>query len=304
MSRFNSLGEFRSSLVAPFPWFGGKSRVADIVWKHFGDVPYYIEPFFGSGAVLLGRPQEHSSSKVEEVNDKDCYLANFWRAIRFDPKGVNKWADWPVNEADLHARNLWLTKNRALYRKKVMTRPNYYNTKVAGWWVWGLCAWIGAGWSSSTRHCRPSQSGFGQGVHAIQSTRTTFIELSNRLRNVRVLCGDWARQLPQLENRKQITGVFLDPPYSVNANRVDKIYSEDDTAIAFEVSKWAFSHGGNSQLRIALCGYDGEFKVPKDWISFSWSSTGGYNRIGSRANHDRHRERIWFSPHCLQTRLF
>lgn len=44
------------ALKAPFPWFGGKSRVASIVWERFGDVPNYVEPFFGSGAVLLGRP--------------------------------------------------------------------------------------------------------------------------------------------------------------------------------------------------------------------------------------------------------
>ena len=43
-------------LRAPFPWFGGKSRVAAVVWRAFGDVPNYVEPFAGSLAVLLGRP--------------------------------------------------------------------------------------------------------------------------------------------------------------------------------------------------------------------------------------------------------
>ena len=38
----------------PVVW--GKSRVADLVWKRFGDTPNYVEPFFGSGAVLLKRP--------------------------------------------------------------------------------------------------------------------------------------------------------------------------------------------------------------------------------------------------------
>jgi hypothetical protein len=66
-------------LKAPFPWFGGKSRVADIVWDRFGDVPNYVEPFFGSGAVLLGRPHAQGT---ETVNDLDCMLANFWRALR------------------------------------------------------------------------------------------------------------------------------------------------------------------------------------------------------------------------------
>ena len=45
-------------LDAPFPWFGGKRRVAPIVWQRFGDVQNYVEPFFGSGAVLLNRSVE------------------------------------------------------------------------------------------------------------------------------------------------------------------------------------------------------------------------------------------------------
>ena len=36
-------------LQAPFPWFGGKSQDAHIVWERFGNVPNYVEPFFGSG---------------------------------------------------------------------------------------------------------------------------------------------------------------------------------------------------------------------------------------------------------------
>lgn len=30
---------------APFPWFGGKSKVAAEVWRRFGDVTNYVEPF-------------------------------------------------------------------------------------------------------------------------------------------------------------------------------------------------------------------------------------------------------------------
>ena len=46
----------QETLRAPFPWFGGKSRAADLIWPRFGDVPNYVEPFAGSLAVLLGRP--------------------------------------------------------------------------------------------------------------------------------------------------------------------------------------------------------------------------------------------------------
>jgi site-specific DNA-adenine methylase len=66
------------TLRAPFPWFGGKSRAAPLVWEAFGNVANYIEPFAGSLAVLLGRP---TPPQTETVNDLDCYLANFWRAL-------------------------------------------------------------------------------------------------------------------------------------------------------------------------------------------------------------------------------
>src|SRR5208283_3571102 len=58
-------------MKAPFPWFGGKSRAASLVWDRFGNVPNYVEPFFGSGAVLLNRPH---APHTETVNDLDCLV--------------------------------------------------------------------------------------------------------------------------------------------------------------------------------------------------------------------------------------
>src|SRR4051812_38768261 len=94
-----------SPLRAPFPWFGGKSRAASLIWPRFGDPANYVEPFAGSLAVLLARPHV---PRIETVNDLDCYLANVWRSIAWAPEEVARWADWPVNEADLHARHRWL----------------------------------------------------------------------------------------------------------------------------------------------------------------------------------------------------
>jgi DNA adenine methylase len=116
-------------------------------------VPTYNEPFAGSLAVLLARPHE---PHVETVNDVDCYLANFWRALQHDPEGVAYHADGPVNEADLHARHRWLVDNRP---ETVMTDPEFYDVRIAGWWVWGQCLWIGSGWCSLTdkRNQNPSE---------------------------------------------------------------------------------------------------------------------------------------------------
>lgn len=157
-------------LRAPFPWFGGKRRVADVVWRAFGvDVPNYIEPFAGSLAVLLGRPG--GAGKIETVNDRDRYLANFWRAVSAQPEAVAAYADWPVNEADMHARHLWLV-NQANFRERMHTDPDYYDVKLAGWWVWGLCQWIGGGWCVEPQNRKhPKLDGIGKGVHSAAGHR-------------------------------------------------------------------------------------------------------------------------------------
>lgn len=92
----------------PFPWFGGKSRAAAEIWQRFGNVNNYVEPFAGGLATLLLRPDfdKNQDFGIEIINDLDCYVANFWRAVSQDSEGVARFADWPVNEADLHARHL------------------------------------------------------------------------------------------------------------------------------------------------------------------------------------------------------
>jgi D12 class N6 adenine-specific DNA methyltransferase len=152
-------------MKAPFPWFGGKSRVADIVWDRFGNVPNYVEPFFGSGAVLLARPRSHYPFHTETINDRDCFVANFWRALQNDPDAVARYADNPVNEADQHARHLWLVNNPD-FQERMKTDPDYFDAKIAGWWVWGQCIWIGSGWCAGATHRkRPHLGNAGTGVH-------------------------------------------------------------------------------------------------------------------------------------------
>ena len=87
----------RVPLVAPFPWFGGKTRAAPLIWDALGPVEHYIEPFAGSLATLLLRP---TPPGLETVNDADGFLCNAWRALAAAPEATAEWADWPVNECD------------------------------------------------------------------------------------------------------------------------------------------------------------------------------------------------------------
>jgi len=135
-----------NNLKAPFPWFGGKRKVAPEVWRRFGPVQNYVEPFFGSGAVLLNRPQPFAGN--ETINDLDGFVANFWRSLRLSPDETAEWADQQVNETDLHARHVWLVERREALQAHLAGDPDYHDPKIAGWWAWGLACWIGSGFCS------------------------------------------------------------------------------------------------------------------------------------------------------------
>jgi site-specific DNA-adenine methylase len=321
-------------MKSPFPWFGGKSHVADLVWERFGDVQNYVEPFFGSGAVLLERPTE---AGIETVNDLDCMVANFWRALKNNPDAVADAADWPVNEVDQHARHLWLSSQEE-FRERMKTEPDYYDAKIAGWWVWGQCSWIGSGWCSrqlphlgdagtgihrklphledagrGVNRQLPHLGNAGMGVNrqqefvedgeGISQTRDALFrymnDLAGRLRRVRVCCGDWSRVCgPSPTVKLGTTGVFLDPPYL--DGRTDAIYSTDSLTVAHEVREWAIAQGDDRKMRIALCGYEGEHQMPESWECVEWKARGGYGSQGdNQARENSAKERIWFSPHCL-----
>jgi hypothetical protein len=90
------------TLRAPFPYYGYKGKVSAEVWSRLGNPPNYVEPFFGSGAVLLQRPQP---GKREVVNDKYGALVNFWRSVKANPALVAAHAVTIGAESELHARN-------------------------------------------------------------------------------------------------------------------------------------------------------------------------------------------------------
>ncbi len=280
---------------SPFPYFGGKARVAPEVWRRFGDVKNSVEPFFGGGAVLLNRPR-WSPSKLEIVNDIDALLTNFWRAIKLHPRKVAKAADYPISELDLYARMNWLMEKRESIAERLREQEAWCDPTVAAWWVWGITQHIGGGWCRFQSRARPCIE--GRGIHRLEydrpradRLREEFGLIAQRLEHVRILCGDWSRAVTHcVTDRYGVTGILLDPPYTAESGRSARLYAKDDLAIGHEVREWAVANGDNPLLRIALCGYEGEYDMPSNWSAFEWKA------VGSKSGH---KERIWFSPHCL-----
>ena len=313
-----------SDLQAPFPYFGGKRKAAPLVWQRFGDVKNYVEPFCGSAAMLLAAPPPNGK-RVETINDADGFVANFWRSVSFDPDAVAHWADWPVTEADLEARHAWLVQRTDRLRWQ-LEDPDFYDAKIAGWWVWGVCAWIGSGWCAGTgphitngvsifdRRKLPHMGDAGRGInrklpHMGNAGRGAFIvdwmrQLGERLRDVRIANGDWMRVIASdsVTTKHGVTGVFLDPPYEKGA--MDYAIASVGSGISAKVREWCVANGDNPLFRIALSGHgdEHEIEVP-GWTRETWKAGSGYART-AEATANRKSETIWFSPHCVREREF
>ena len=322
-------------LRPPYPYFGAKRRIAPVIWQAFGAVDNFIDPFLGSMAVLLGRPNPQG---VENVNDLDGFIVNFWRAVKAAPEAVAEHADWPVDEHQLEAVHYWLLTKGRERLAPLMTDPDGFDAEVAGRWVWGQCCWIGSGWCAGDGPWQVGADGWalrnagqgvnrklphlgnaGQGVNrqlphlgdagkgVCSDHRAALLDyivgLSNRLRYVRVCCGDWQRVLtPSVTVTHGTTAIILDPPYSDEANRTGKIYAQDSGDVAHAVREWALANGDDTRLRICLCGYEGEHDMPPTWRVHEWAATGGYSGFAKeeeQGKENKHRERLWFSPGCI-----
>ncbi|QLQ16121.1 MAG: DNA adenine methylase [Micropruina sp.] len=322
--------------AAPFPYFGGKRRAAHLIWQAFGDPSGYVEPFAGSAAVLLARPA-FTGRRVETINDADGWLVNTWRAIQHDPASVASHALGPVSEIDYHARLAWLQERRTPELPAWLEGdPEAFDAKAAGWWLYVLSCGIGdpfgpgpwrviEGALTDTRklpHLGDAGKGInrelphlgdaGQGINRklphlgdagkgdLGRLSAYLQALADRLRRVRITCGDWRRVCTPSVTRAGCGGdggraIFLDPPYATSGD----LYAHKDghQTVAAEVRDWCTSREAQGLL-LALCGYDDEHN---DLLNAGWSVIKGKSGSGAgystRSDNGR-RERIWLSPEC------
>jgi hypothetical protein len=287
---------------SPFSHRGSKWLVAHEVWERLGDPKMYIEPFGGTLAMLLSRPATQQQVPKETVGDKDCLIAHFWRAVRKDPHSVAWHFVSPVSQIDLKARHKWLRSQRRIVEQKMLNDPDWFDSKIAGYWAWGQdlsCDGNWCGKNENYTNTLPWSRSMSMVRQFNESELAEYYEqLALRLRNVGMVCGDWQDTVDYGMRKYQnivgvfvdTVGVFIDPPYSKESGRKAR-YAVDDWEVAHAAAEWCRIEGQRENYRIAFCGLAGEHEFPDNWICTAWESQGGRSR--------RKNERIWFSPHCL-----
>jgi hypothetical protein len=149
-----------------YSWFGGKRRIVKIVWAGLdGDFrcKVFTDPFCGSAAIILGSPR---IIPFEILNDKDAFVCNFLRAVKYAPRKVAEFMDWPTSEYDMEARHRYLChyKHKFEFAEKIRKRPMFYSAKRAGWWAWGSNNWLGTGWCHGVWNPDEPKKSHGRGI--------------------------------------------------------------------------------------------------------------------------------------------
>lgn len=186
----------------------------------------------------------------------------------------------------------------------------FFDAKLAGFWVWGSSLWIGSGFPNGNKG-RISMSSAGKGIHSKRMKLNILKNLesiSNRLRHVRVHCGDWKSICGgDWQDNCGVCGIFFDPPYSDYANRCKDLYRVDSENCAHEVRQWCIKRGSSKSYRIVLAGYFEEHEelLNHGWRFQRWTAQGGLaSQSDKQGRENRFRETLFISPYCVGHKSF
>lgn len=145
----------------------------------------------------------------------------------------------------------------------------------------------------------------------IEEQVSHYKELSKRIENVIILCGDWELTVGSPTaiaggniNGNWKTGIVFDPPYEGEDHDME-LYVTYQEGISKKVRDKALELGEDPRLRIALCGYVEEHDkhIPDTWERLYWTAGIGFGSLRKdKSNTNRFKEVIWFSPHCIKVR--
>jgi DNA adenine methylase len=177
----------------PFAYYGGKiglaRRIVDLLPPH----RTYIEPFFGSGAVLFAKPP----ALCEIVNDVDHDVVTFFRVLRDrTDELIDLCALTPHARLEYESADLDETELDDLERaRRFWVRVNQSFAKTAG---------RRTGWSITTAR---NQSVPG----SILGRIARFAACAERLMHCSIECCDAADLIDRLATAETV--VYADPPY-------------------------------------------------------------------------------------------
>lgn len=200
-------------ITAIAPWFGSKRILAPLIVRQLGEHRAYWEPFCGSMATLLAKPEVSQ----ETVNDLHGDLVNLALVIQHA-----KWGPW------LYRQLRRTLVHESLFRRfsaDLLLQPTWPEIGPSGVgeadakraYLWFVCSWLGRNGVSGTREynnsfcVRYTRNGGIQGTR-FASAFESIPAWRRRLSQVTILRRDAFQLLERIDDQSG-TAIYCDPPY-------------------------------------------------------------------------------------------
>lgn len=246
---------------------GSKWSLANWIISFFPEHHSYLEPFFGSGAVLFNKPRSH----IETVNDLDGNVVNLFEWIKKNPERL--------------AREIYYTPySRQIYDKAFATMPEDSFERAVNFYIR-----LNMGHGFRTNGEKVGWKNDVQGRERSYASQdwcnlpNKIIQAAERLRGVQIECMP-AVKLMQRFNYSNVL-IYLDPPYVLSTRHGKQYRCEMEDEVHEELLNIALQHKGS----VLISGYESTLY---DRMLQGWNKeyTTAYSQVCSKK-----REVLWMN---------
>jgi len=277
--------KFNADVIARL---GCKKRVAPTIWKILGPkIDRYFEPFCGSAAIWLHRPEENKVG-IAWLGDLDGLLVNALRAIQHESQWLYENHLQIFDDfARLGCLKRLKDRDLDLLRQNLEEDQRWCDRQLALDFLQVVNTTMSASINSS----------LNQNSYKTYSDRSRILRAGKKLDSVtvRVFCRDWEyllrkSSLMDYESQEDsIRAVVLDPPYD-GFEGVYDVQSKGVAAKAFERAVEIASEN----IRVVYCCYRGQFPTPEGWLEIPWTQG---SKLGKTDPSTKGKEILLCSPH-------
>lgn len=275
------------NILTPVKWTGSKRTQAEAIIAAFpDDIKCYIEPFLGSGAVmmaLLTNHQEKLSDNVRVIaSDVNADLVALWNLIKDDPKKVisfyrEKWMERNSLDGELrpsdNTQEMQDHRNECYYKLRDAYNTHYLKGTPEG--AMELMCLLAFDFNGLVRY---GKKGFNAscmpvvpGIHPDSKEEIiTNISVLMKKHDVKVVCASY----DELSDTRDAV-IYCDPPYKMflNEKGKDGVYNAGDFNLD-EFGAWC----KNVECEKLLVSFDsgnvGEEYFPSDAYEKQTNDTG------------------------------
>lgn len=209
-------------ITALAPWFGSKRTLAPEIIRQLGPHAAYFEPFCGSMAVLLAKPE----SSHETVNDLHGHLINLARILANEDQAVRLYGRLARVLCDEQRRGESLA---AMQTAEDPEERAFHYFLVSWLGRNGFCGIEGADRGTRASFAVRWTPGGGHGGGRFVSAVESIPAWHQRLRHATILNRDGFEVLEKIDDHPDIA-VYVDPPYLAKSDRYTHDFEDADHA--------------------------------------------------------------------------